>query len=138
MRVVADTNVVVSGILWRGAPRQILEAARTGRIDLYSCADLLLELEEVLHRQAFMERLQRARLTPRELILGYAALVSLVRPPTIPEAISADPDDDIVLACALTADADFIVSGDRHLLQLGMYNRIQILDPAALLLRLRP
>lgn len=53
MRAVADTNVVVSGLLWHGPPRQVLDAARNGVVSLFTSAELLAELEEVLSRESF-------------------------------------------------------------------------------------
>ncbi|MFQ6092370.1 MAG: putative toxin-antitoxin system toxin component, PIN family [bacterium] len=60
MRVVADTNMVISGLLWRGPPRQILEEVRAGEITLFTSAMLSAELEEVLHREKFAQRLEMA------------------------------------------------------------------------------
>ncbi|HKP87968.1 MAG TPA: putative toxin-antitoxin system toxin component, PIN family [Blastocatellia bacterium] len=135
MRVVADTNVVVSGLLWQGAPRQVLDAGRTGAIDLFTSAVLLAELEEVLEREKFAERLARVNVGPRELVLGYAALATLVTPEEIVPVILADSDDDAVLACATAAQAEVIVSGDSHLLALKDYNAIRIVRAAELLAR---
>lgn len=61
-----------------------------------------------------------------DLVLGYAELTTIVNPVSIVSIIPNDPDDDHVLACALAAKADFIVSGDRHLLELGVYQNIRI------------
>lgn len=72
-------------------------------------------------------------MTPREIVLGYAALSAVVHPAVIPPTIRADPDDDEVLACAVAAQADAIVSGDRHLLALNEFQGIKIIRPAELL-----
>ena len=138
MRVVADTNTVISGLLWRGVPHQVLEAARSGQIDLYTTAVLLAELEDVLNRPRFASLLSRATVTPHELMWGYAALASLVTPAPIDPVIATDPDDDAVLACALAAQAQAIVSGDRHLLELQHYRMIPIMTPRTLLTTLSP
>jgi putative PIN family toxin of toxin-antitoxin system len=103
MRVVADTNIVVSGLLWRSNPRRVLDAAREGAIDLYTSVILLAELEDVLSRDKFAKLLTSVGVTPHDLVLGYAALSSVVVPPTIESVILADPDDDAVLACAVAA-----------------------------------
>lgn len=110
MRVVADTNTIVSGLLWSGAPRHVLNAARTGRLQLFTSAELLVELEDVLQRQKFAQRLALAGISAHELVLGYAALATLVKPATIAPVIVADPDDDAVIACAIAARAEIIVS----------------------------
>ncbi len=127
MRVVADTNTVVSAFLWGGPPAQLLESARAERITLFSSAALIAELEDVLGRQKFAARIARVGSSAPELLAGYLALTTLVRAATLAAPVSRDPDDDHVLACALAAKAELIVSGDkRHLLILGEYQGIPI------------
>ena len=133
MRVVADTNIIVSGLLWRGNPRQILDAARAGNIQLFTTAVLLIVLEDVLSREKFASRLALAKVTPRDLVLGYAALASVIEPAEIEPVILADPDDDAILACAVAAHSEIIVSGDSHLLDLKQYLDIRIIRAAELL-----
>ena len=133
MRVVADTNTIVSGLLWRANPRCILDAARAGDINLFTTAVLLAELEDVLSREKFAERLAAAGVVPRDLVLGYAALASVIEPSEIEPVILADPDDDAVLACAVAAHSKVIVSGDSHLLNLRQYQDIRIVTAATLL-----
>ncbi len=135
MRVVADTNTVVSGLLWHGPPRQVLDKARDGIVELTTSAQLLAELEDVLRREKFAQRLEAAGVNARELVLGYAALAAIVKPEGIAPVVQGDPEDDQVLACALAAHAEAIVSGDHHLLELGEYQGIPILTPAQLLAR---
>lgn len=78
MRVVADTNIVVSGLLWRGNPRRPLDAARDGIIELFTSPPLLEELEDVLSRKKFATRREAANVTVSELVLGYAALATVI------------------------------------------------------------
>jgi len=130
MRAVADTNVVVSGLLWQGPSRHILDRARLGTIELYTSPLLLLELEEVLHRGKFARRLTLVQSDPHELILSYSALAHVVLPQAILPVIKQDPDDDAVLACAVAARAEIIISGDRHLLDLGSFQAIRIVTAA--------
>lgn len=138
MRVVLDTNVTVSGLLWHGAPRRVLEAARNGQIELFSSAELVAELEDVLQRPKLAARLARIGSTPAELLAGYLALVVVIRAAPLLAPISVDPDDDVVLACALAAQAAAVVSGDDDLLRLGTVEQIPILTAAELLNRLAP
>ena len=133
MRLVLDTNTVISALLWQGAPRRILLSAHANVVQLYTSIPLLIELDDVLRRTKFQARLRQARVTANVLVLGYAALATTVEPVAIPPVIQSDPDDDAVLACALAAQAEAIVSGDSHLLQLGAYAAIPIL-PAGILL----
>jgi putative PIN family toxin of toxin-antitoxin system len=133
MRTIADTNTVISGLLWHGAPRSVLDAARTGQIALFTTAALLAELEDVLLREKFVQRLTQVNLTARDMVLGYAALTTIVETVSIGPVILDDPDDDEVLACAIAANAKVIVSGDSHLLDLKTYQDIRILSAGDLL-----
>ncbi|MFY9821990.1 MAG: putative toxin-antitoxin system toxin component, PIN family [Thermoanaerobaculia bacterium] len=132
MRAVADTNIVVSGLLWHGSSRRILERARLGEIELFTSSALLAELQDVLSRRKFARRLELARVEPLRLVLGYAALARIVVPAEIPPAVFDDPDDDEILACAVAARAEVIVSGDSHLLTLKEFRGIRILRAAEL------
>lgn len=94
---------------------------------------MLLELEDVLCRKKFRERIKRAGATYHELVGGYAALAVIVEPIAMDPVILDDPDDDAVLACALAAQATVIASGDKHLLNINVHQGIRILKPAELL-----
>jgi putative PIN family toxin of toxin-antitoxin system len=138
MRGVADTNIVVSGLFWHGAPRQVYDAARSGRLTLFTTATLLAELEDVLSRPKFAPRLQQAGVSAHDLVLDYSALATVVQPVAINPVILADPDDDAVLACGVAAQAEAVISGDPHLLALGAYQGIPIVTASQLLARLPP
>ena len=126
MRVVADTNTVVSAFLWGGLPAEVLATARAQRLTLCSSAALLAELEEVLAREKFAARIAQVGSTVAQMLAGYRALITLARPVAI-EPTTRDPDDDHVLACALGASATLIVTRDRDLLTLGTFREIRIL-----------
>lgn len=132
MRVVLDTNTLVSGIISPGGPpRRLLDGARTQAFELYSSAILLAELLDVLSRDKFDRRLEVAGRTPQGIVADLRRLASLVASADVPRVILADPDDDHVLACAIAARAELIISGDRHLLDLsGNYPDIRIVSPA--------
>lgn len=135
MRIVVDTNTALSGLLWQGAPRRLINAARAGQASLITSPALLAELAEVLARDKFAERIRHAKLSPRILLEDYATLSYVIEPTGLPEPVSRDPDDDQVLACALTAGVDAIVSGDKDLLTLGSHGGTPILSAAAFLSR---
>ncbi len=136
MRIVADTNTVISGMLWYGPPRRIFDAARQRTITLYTSADLVAEVRDVLARPKLAPVLARNQTTAELLTTDYAALASVVVPAVLPTPIAVDPDDDAVLACAVAARADAIVSGDHHLLDLQAYQAIPILTATTLLARI--
>lgn len=126
MRLVLDTNIAISGLLWGGAPGRLIDAAVAGRVLLASSTALLAELHGVLLRTKFADRIARRGVDAGDLVDGYAALVLHVTPVAIPPTIRCDPADDQVLAAALAARADLIVSGDSHLLDLAGFRDIPI------------
>ena len=88
---------------------------------------LLAELRGVLAREKFVGQLQARALNVSEVFDGYAALATIVAPAGIASIVTKDPADDAVLACALAAQADLIVSGDTHLRDLKTYHGIPII-----------
>ena len=130
MRLVLDTNVVVSGLIWGGPPRQLLVLGRSGRVTLFSSAILLDELIDVLKREKFSALLASQEITPTLLMQHYGMLTTVVRPEPIGRTVLSDEDDDHVIATALSAQADVIATGDRDLLKLHPYRTVQILSPS--------
>lgn len=130
MRAVLDTNVIVSGLLSeRGAARALLNLARGGSIELVTSPVLLDELEEVVER--FIPRAVAA-----EIRATVEEIACVVEPPLV-RAVTRDPDDDHVLAAAITAHAVYLITRDRDLLTLGDYQGIRILEPAPALHQIR-
>ncbi len=130
MRIVTDTNTVLSGLLWGGAPRRLIDLARARTVSLYTSLILLAELAEVIARDKFTHRIQLAGLSAAEHVQEYRRLAHLVESQPLSAPASRDPDDDHVLACALAARADLIVTRDLDLLDLGTYQGIPILAAA--------
>ena len=113
MRLVLDTNVVVSGLLWDGPPARLIEAAQADEAELCTSRILLAELTRILRRAKFVNTIATSGLSLDDLVLSFVELAALVTPESIPATVLNDPDDDHVLACVLAAKADLIVSGDR-------------------------
>ena len=130
MKLVLDTNTVISGFLWRKAPRLIIDAAVEGRIELATSTMLVDELARVIARAKFARKIAGHGITARALVERYENLAELITPAQIRRTVPDDPDDDHVLACALAAQADLIVSGDRHLRNLKHYHGMRIVAAA--------
>jgi putative PIN family toxin of toxin-antitoxin system len=136
MRLVLDTNVLVSAFLWHGVPGRLIELATEQEIQLLTSRVLLDELADVLPRKKLAKKVAATGLTPAQIVLNYRRLTQLVTARKLSQAISRDADDDHVLACAIAARADLIVSGDEHLLTLKIHQNIPILTPAEALRRI--
>jgi hypothetical protein len=121
-KTVLDTNVLVSAVIFGGKPDQILNLARAGKIQLFISSAILAEFAGVL--------LSKFRFSPEmavAAVVEISSLATLVKPQPKIEIIKEDEADNRILECALTANADFIVSGDRHLLRMYSYRNIRIL-----------
>ncbi|HEY5526773.1 MAG TPA: putative toxin-antitoxin system toxin component, PIN family [Candidatus Anoxymicrobiaceae bacterium] len=127
MRVVADTNVFLSALIFGGPPEEIISLARQGLVELLVSADILLELSSVLKTKF---EWQDARIADAVRSIGYCSI--LIKPETVIKKIRDDADNR-VLECALDGDADFIITGDHHLLDLKSFQGIRILKARELL-----
>jgi len=129
VHIVLDTNIVISGLIWGGIPRQLLDLGREQHIQLFTSTVLLEELESVLSRDKFAKLLASQGVTPSFIMQRYGLLAELVSPQPIQRTVR-DNDDDVVLATALAAQAKLIVSGDNDLLVLHPFQGIHILNAA--------
>ena len=125
LRIVLDTNVIISGILFGGIPRSILDMLISGKHDFSLSMPIIEEIREVLNRPKFGFDNEKALLLIEEL----HSLCTIVKPRKSINFILDDPDDNKILGCAVAADADIIISGDSHLLSIGSYKGIKILSP---------
>lgn len=129
MRFVLDTNLLVSGVIAAGGlPRRLIDGAKAGEFELCTSEALLAELLEVLSRGKFAARLSQAGLTPQGIVEDLRRIAVVVSPADTPRVVPTDPDDDHVIAAAVTGQADLIASGDkRDLLPMGSYQGIPII-----------
>ncbi len=135
MRVVLDTNVLVSALLWPGNPTKLIEFAADGVVQLFASKLLIEEFSDVLQRPKLAVRVAATGMSATELVQQYQRLAHRVTASKLITRISRDIDDDAVLACAITAKADAIVSGDQDLLTLRSIDGIPILTVAQAIAR---
>lgn len=137
MIVVLDTNVMISALLSTGGPpAQIIDLWEAGAFEVAISAPLLEELKRALDYKQVKKYL---KLAPDEIntLLGQWSTISIyVEPEVELDVVEDDPDDNRVLECAIAAEANYIISGDNHLLDLGEYQGIEVLPPAGFIVLL--
>lgn len=130
MRVLADTNVLVSGLLWAGPSATVLDAATRQLFQLVTSAELLSELEDVLSRPHLEPRLRARGRTIAEVMAKQRVLATLVTPAEFESPSNLrDLKDLPVLRCAVGGHAQTIITGDKDLLEIKEFNGILIVTP---------
>lgn len=122
MKIVVDTNVVISGVFFGGNPRQIVEVIVDGNINAYATTEIVDEYMGII--ESMIERKQ-GRLN-QSILSPFFLSLKMIESKTVVE-LSRDPDDDKFIECAVDAEALYIVSGDNDLLDIGQYEGIQII-----------
>ncbi|MBM3887828.1 MAG: putative toxin-antitoxin system toxin component, PIN family [Verrucomicrobia bacterium] len=137
MKLVVDTNLLLSGTLWRGSPARLLNAVLSAPGTLCLSAEIILEFGEVLGRKEFAARLASQGTTVSDVMQRYQRLGRRILPAQLSDVPSLrDPKDLKILAAAVGAKADAIVTGDNDLLVLKEFAGIPIIDAAEALKRL--
>lgn len=138
MRVVIDTNVWLSALLWGGQPILIIQLVEKKQIQAISSEDILVELTNTLQKSKLQKRLTQLKLSADNLVIVAKRLMTLVviEEVIIPEL--RDPKDQMVLATAIAGNAQIVISGDKDLLVLHPYGDISILLPQDFLSRYFP
>ncbi len=134
LKAVLDTNVLVSGLLKRGRsgiPDQILR--KIDKFELFLSTDILEETQQVLHYPRIQKKYRFTEAEIQDYLDYLRAISQIVEGISTLKVIREDPDDDMILACAIQAQADYVVSGDPHLKRLKTYQAIQIISPAEFL-----
>ncbi len=135
LRVLCDTNVLVSAFVAAGPPSRIIEEVIAGHLRLVLAEPVLRELERVLRDKL---RFDEQRWVEVQNLMTDLADEIVSAPEAAHEALTGDSDDDLILACAIHARVDVVVSGDRrHLLPVGEHAGVRIVTPQALLAELR-
>ncbi|MDH0863757.1 putative toxin-antitoxin system toxin component, PIN family [Mitsuaria sp. GD03876] len=133
VRLVLDTNTVVSALIYSGPVTQLVKLATTGSIavTLVSSVLLLAELRRVISKRKFSKKFAEIGRTADDILAEYERMSTLVLPTPIPPTVLHDPPDDVVLATAFACRAHLLVSGDADLLRLGRFRCVPIVTAAA-------
>lgn len=132
LRIVLDTNVLVSAAVFSGKPRELVTLAAKRKFVLVASEEIIDEFTEVLSRPRFKKTRSEVR-TARNALVKTAKIYKVKSERKI---VKEDPDDDIIINTALDASADYIVSGDPHLLRLSVYKGIKIVGVADMLTKI--
>lgn len=128
IKLVLDTNVFVSGFLWEGNESEAIRNIERKEAMNFISPEILSEIEDVINRDKFKDMLAKHNLTADEIIEKIVSLSHIVIGGKLGKnVVKADPKDDKFIECAINSDADYIVSGDRHLLELKEYENIKII-----------
>ncbi|MBU2559781.1 putative toxin-antitoxin system toxin component, PIN family [archaeon] len=133
MKVVLDTNVLISAFLWSGKPAEVMRQVEVGRVKMYLSQDILEEIEVVLEKDKLKTPIAASGQSVRLVMNKIYSMAHVVSPTAKTSRVKEDPDDDKFLDCAVECKADYIVSGDRHLLKLEEYQRIKIITASQFL-----
>jgi len=129
MKVVFDSNVFISALLFGGKPRLVFNLVLSGKIDLAISESILEEISEVLLRPKF----KLSKSFVKEFIRELEEITELVEPKRRVKVVKADPDDDRIIECAIAAKADYLISGNKDLYELESFEDILILTPTQFL-----
>ena len=128
LKVVIDTNIAISGLLWNGLPNKILRLARDGFIEVCSTRTTCEEFAKVLGYSRFQKRLDKLGLTKEEVVDYYEDIVMFYEENASIRVVTKDPNDDRFIEAALDSACNMIISGDEHLLEIKEYQGIMILS----------
>jgi len=125
VRIVVDTNVLISGAFYMGSSSRILDACVRGELQILLSPEIIDEYVRV--GEEFTTK--RPNMPFARFLDILISTAVLVQAPPLPEPVCEDPDDDKFIACALAGNAKVITSGDKHLLSVSGYAGIEVLRP---------
>lgn len=125
MKIVLDTNVLVSGIFFSGPPYDILKAWRDGKIRLVFSTEILKEYQRVTDELAQ----QFPEVDVSEILELLMVEAEIAHAPPLPKPVCSDPEDDKFLACAVVSSAKYVITGDKKLLEVSSHGNVEIVSP---------
>ena len=137
MRIVADTNVLISSTFWYGNSDKIIEKTENKEIVLVISKEIIKEFIEVLNYEEIQEKIKNKGLEMRRTVEKIMAISDIVDPIKKIDVIKEDPDDNKILECAFEGSVDYIITKDNHLLKLKEFEGIKIINPAEFLEKLK-
>jgi putative PIN family toxin of toxin-antitoxin system len=128
LKVVVDTNVYISAIFWGGKPRQVIDLARDDRIQIFTSEEIEHEILDKLLTKFNLDPIEASN-----VMTDFSIFTNPIEVSNCISVVKDDPDDDKFIECAMECGAKFIISGDKHLLQLINYEGISIVNVSSFL-----
>jgi len=128
-KVVLDTNILVSGSLWKGESYKILLLIETQQIICILSISILEEYKKIMESEEIIEKIANKNLAINEIINHIISTVTIIHPTLRLKVVKEDPDDNKIIECAVEGKSDFIITKDKHLLNLKNYKKIRIVTP---------
>ena len=129
VRIALDTNILVSGLLYPGKPRKLIDLAVRGKIEIVSSVEMIEELRDVLSRGKFgLDKEEQAKMVDFVVRLSHITILKSKF-----NVIKDDPDDDVIINTAYDGEAEYIVSGDRAVLKLKLFGKILVVKASDML-----
>ena len=133
MKVVLDTNVWLSAIVWRGEATKIIDARINREVEIIITKEILSEIVDILNRTRFKEFIENKQEKIEDLIRVILSISTFIETKTKLDVVKKDPKDNIILEAGLDAKVDYLISYDDHLINMIEFNRIKILTPTEFL-----
>ena len=133
MKVVLDTNIWLSAIVWRGESTKIIEAAINKKIEIIISEEILSEIIDVLNRAKFKDFTEDKKEKIEDLIRVILSISKLIKIKTKIDIINEDPKDNIILETAIDGKAEYIISYDNHLINMIQYKDVKMITPTKFL-----
>lgn len=124
MKVVADTNILIASVFWNGTPYQIVQMALDGHVEIFISRETLREVRKVLNKEFHLNEQEID-----DISRGLLLCCTLIDPTEIPPVVKRDPKDDHVIACAISARVECIITRDKDILDLKQYQSVKFMTP---------
>ena len=127
LKIVLDSNVWISGLIWEGKPGQILRAAQYNKLRILISEEIIAEISRVLKYPKLKNDYEPAGLSREDIIALIVKLAIVIQVTEKVDVVYEHPADNKFIECALAGKANYVITGDKHILKIGAYKKIKIL-----------
>jgi uncharacterized protein len=129
MKITVDTNILISAAFWYGASDKIISKVEAKEMQLILSENIIKEYSDVLDYEEIQDKIRDKKLVMKHTVRKIISISTIIEPEIKLDVVKDDPDDNMILECAVAGNVDCIVSNDKHLLKLKEYKNIPILTP---------